>query len=104
MNHSLPLYAGVELGGTKCICVLGTGPENILEQLFIPTGDNPDAALSQIEAAFRTWHIKHGAIKSLGIASFGPIDLDRRSPTYGYITSTPKPGWQNTNVAARLVN
>jgi len=99
-----PLYAGVELGGTKCICVLGTGPENILEQLFIPTGDNPDLALSQMESAFRSWHTEHGAIKALGIASFGPIDLNRHSSTYGYITSTPKPGWQNTNVAGRLLN
>ncbi|HEX2583635.1 MAG TPA: ROK family protein [Steroidobacteraceae bacterium] len=99
-----PLYAGVELGGTKCICVLGTGPENILEQLFIPTGDNPDLALSQMEAAFRSWHIEHGAIRALGVASFGPIDLNRKSSTYGYITSTPKPGWQNTNVAGRLLN
>lgn len=104
MSNASSLFAGVELGGTKCICVLGTGPENILEQLFIPTGDNPDVALAQMEAAFRSWHIEHGAVKALGIASFGPIDLDRSSSTYGYITSTPKPGWQNTDVAGRLLN
>lgn len=102
MTHHPPLYAGVELGGTKCICVLGTSPADIREQLFIPTGDNPDIALSQMESAFRSWHVQHGAIKALGIASFGPIDLDRNSPTYGFITSTPKPGWANTNVVGRL--
>ena len=103
MNHASPLYAGVELGGTKCICVLGTGPNDIREQLFIPTGDNPELALSQIETAFRSWHIKHGAVKALGIASFGPIDMKANSATYGYITSTPKPGWTHTNVARRLL-
>ncbi len=103
MIHSSPLYAGVELGGTKCICVLGAGPEDIREQVVIPTSDNPELALSQMEAAFRSWHTKHGAVKSLGIASFGPVDLDMNSPTYGYITSTPKPGWNNTNVARRLL-
>lgn len=102
MTHHPPLYAGVELGGTKCICVLGANPADIREQVFIPTGDSPDAALSQMESAFRSWHVKHGAIKSLGIASFGPIDLDRTSASYGYITSTPKPGWMNTNVVGRL--
>lgn len=102
LRHS-PLYAGVELGGTKCICVLGTGPDDIREQVYIPTGNNPDLALSQMEAEFRNWHQKHGAIKALGIASFGPVDLNVNSPTYGYITSTPKPGWSNTNVAGRLL-
>ncbi|HVY24084.1 MAG TPA: ROK family protein [Steroidobacteraceae bacterium] len=102
MTHS-PLYAGVELGGTKCICVLGTGPEDIREQVYIPTGSDPDVALSQMEAEFRNWHQKHGAIKALGIASFGPVDLNVNSPTYGYITSTPKPGWSNTDVARRLL-
>ena len=103
MSHSSPLYVGVELGGTKCICVLGTGPDDIREQIFIPTGENPDVALSQMETTFRSWHAKHGAVKALGIASFGPIDLDVHSPAYGHITSTPKPGWSNTNVAARLL-
>lgn len=103
MTRTENLYAGVELGGTKCICVLGTGPDDIREQVYIPTGDNPDRALSQMEAEFRNWHQKHGAIKALGIASFGPVDLNMNSPTYGYITSTPKPGWSNTNVAGRLL-
>ena len=103
MTRTANLYAGVELGGTKCICVLGTGPDDIREQVYIPTGDNPDLALSQMEAEFRNWHQKHGAIKALGIASFGPVDLNVNSSTYGYITSTPKSGWGNTNVAGRLL-
>jgi fructokinase len=103
MTHPSPLYAGVELGGTKCVCVLGTGPDDIREQLFIPTGDNPHLALTQMESAFRTWHTEHDAVTALGIASFGPVDLNRNSATYGHITSTPKPGWNNTNVAGRLL-
>ena len=103
MTHASPFYAGVELGGTKCICVLGTGPEDIREQIFVPTGDDPNLALTQMESAFRTWHAEYGAVSALGIASFGPVDLNKQSPTYGYITSTPKPGWSNTNVAERLL-
>ena len=45
---------------------------------------------------------RHGPIHALGIASFGPVDLARSSPTYGFITSTPKPGWRNTRIAGRL--
>jgi fructokinase len=103
MSDSKTMFAGVELGGTKCICVLGTGPDDIREQLFIPTGDNPHLALTQMESAFRTWHTEYGAVTALGVASFGPVDLNKNSATYGYITSTPKPGWTNTNVAGRLL-
>jgi fructokinase len=99
-----PLYAGVELGGTKCICLLGSGPLDVREQVSIATGDNPESTLSQIESVLRSWHHLHGAVAALGIASFGPLELDINSSMYGCITSTPKPGWRNTPVAPRLMN
>jgi fructokinase len=93
-------YAGVELGGTKCVCTLARSPDDIRDQKSVAT-TTPEATLAGIEAILSRW--KQGeAIEALGIGSFGPIDLDRSSPTYGYITTTPKPGWAVTDVAGRL--
>lgn len=92
-----PLIAGIELGGTKCICILARGPDDIvLEQRIATT--NPDETLAAIESTLAGW----GAFAALGIASFGPVSLDRGAPDYGFITATPKPGWRHTDVAARL--
>ena len=102
MTASKPLLGGVELGGTKCVCLLGTGPDDIRVQTSVPTGDDPAMTLGRIEAILRGAVATHGAIHALGIASFGPLDLARGSPSYGFITSTPKPGWRNTRVADRL--
>jgi fructokinase len=100
--NTKPLLGGVELGGTKCVCLIGTGPEDIRVELSVPTGTDPEATLSRIEEILSSGISQHGPIHALGIASFGPVDLSRRSRTYGYITSTVKPGWQNTSVATRL--
>lgn len=97
----MKLLAGVELGGTKCVCVLGTGPDDIRQQVRVPT-TQPERTLAEIEAVLDEWRTRHGPLAALGIASFGPVDLNLSSPTFGCITSTPKPGWRNTDVAARL--
>lgn len=102
MTHSRPLLGGIELGGTKCVCLLGTGPDDIRFQKAIPTGNDPDATLRCIEHILLDAVSTHGQFRVLGIASFGPVDLTRTSLTYGFITSTPKPGWRNTSVAERL--
>src|SRR5580692_7236430 len=100
--NTKPLLGGVELGGTKCVCLIGTGPEDVRVELSVPTGTDPEATLSRIEEILTGGISRHGPIRALGIASFGPVDLSRISRTYGYITSTVKPGWQNTSVATRL--
>ena len=102
MNPSTPLLAGVELGGSKCVCLVGTGPDDIRSQVSVPTGGDPEVALTRIEQELRGGISRHGPVQALGIASFGPVDLAPRSPTYGYITSTVKPGWAHTSVARRL--
>jgi len=102
MTEPGPLLGGVELGGTKCVCLIGTGPEDIRAQVALPTGNDPDVTLGRIEEVLRNGQSQHGSFRALGIASFGPVDLARHSPTYGSITSTCKPGWSNTPVAARL--
>jgi fructokinase len=102
MTNAKPLLAGVELGGTKCVCLLGSGPDDIRFQTSVPTGEDSSATLGEIERILREAIAAHGRIRALGIASFGPLDLTRESATYGFITSTPKPGWRNTQVAERL--
>jgi fructokinase len=95
------LLAGVELGGTKCVCIVGTGPADVRAVERLPTG-GCEETLRQIEAVLERWHSEHGAFAALGVGSFGPVDLREGSPTWGFITSTPKPGWRNTDVAQRL--
>jgi len=102
MTEHKPLLGGVELGGTKCVCLIGTGPDDIRVQVSVPTGDDPQATLIRIEEILRDGISVHGPIRALGIASFGPLDLSRQSPMYGCITSTGKPGWRDTPVAAPL--
>jgi fructokinase len=94
-----PLIAGVEIGGTKCICILARAPDDIVEQIRIETRD-PAVTLAEIDAILDRWHDRFG-FEALGIASFGPVDLERRSATYGTIVSTPKPGWSGTDLAGR---
>ena len=91
-----PLIAGIELGGTKCIALLGTGPADVRAQLTIPTTD-PEATLAAIEAALDGW-----AFDAIGVASFGPLQLDPAAADYGAITATTKPGWTGTDLVRRL--
>src|SRR5208337_1473345 len=102
MQDQRPLLGGVELGGTKCVCLIGTGPEDIRVRTSLPTGNDPQAALRAIEEALRRGMSLHGPIQALGIASFGPLDLAPRSPTFGTITAAAKPGWRNASVIACL--
>ncbi len=85
------LCAGVELGGTKCICVLGTGPDDIRAEVRLDTRAPADT-LAAIGRTVSQWCGEH-AVRALGIASFGPAELDRRSANYGSLAGTPKPGW-----------
>lgn len=99
-----PLLGGVELGGTKCICTIGTGPGDIHMQTEVPTGARPDATLSCVETILRDGAARHGSLAALGIASFGPLDLDPASPGYGSIARTPKPGWSHTPLLTRFAH
>ena len=96
------MLAGVELGGTKCVCLVGTGPNDIRSQLTLPTGSNPEATLTHIDGVLSGWETQYGPLEALGIASFGPVDLAPKSPRYGHIVATTKPGWSNTDVLGRL--
>jgi fructokinase len=101
VSPSAKLLTGVELGGTKCVCILGTGPDDVRAVEHLPTGEREET-LRRIETVLERWSAQDGAPRALGIASFGPVDLRADSSTYGHITSTPKHGWRNTDVARRL--
>ena len=88
-----PLFAGLEGGGTKFVCAVATGPEDIRAQESFPT-TTPEETIGKAISFLK----RHEPFAALGIASFGPCDLDPRSPAYGHITSTPKAGWENVNL------
>lgn len=88
----------LEAGGTKMVCAIGDETGKIYEQESFPTV-TPEETLPQLLDYF-----KGKEIEALGIACFGPIDLDRDSDTYGYITTTPKTAWMNTDIAGYFAN
>ena len=100
MNRS-ELLAGVEMGGTKCVCILGTGPDDVRATERLPTRGYAET-LRDIEGILERWNDQYGRIRALGVASFGPLDLRVHSDTYGFVTSTAKTGWRNSDVAQRL--
>ncbi len=101
MSRALPLIAAIEAGGTKFNLALGTGPEDLRATTRIPTttpGETMAAVVDWLEkAAFQ-----HGPFAAIGVGSFGPLELDPASPAYGFITSTPKLAWQQTDLAGPL--
>jgi fructokinase len=91
------LYGGVETGGTWCVCALGTGPQDISAYERFATG-SPAQTLDHIAEFFASGP----SPVAIGVGSFGPVDVHRGSPTWGSVTTTPKPGWQHTSVAPVL--
>ena len=92
MNGVRPLLCGVELGGTKCVCLIGTGPEDILAQIAVPTSADPHETLRQIAGVLGNWKRMHGPFSAIGLASFGPVDLRAESRTLP-ATSTFAASW-----------
>ncbi len=90
------IYGALEAGGTKMVCAVGDESGKIEERVSIPTTD-PEETIQKIIEYF-----EDKKIRALGVACFGPIDLDRGSPTYGYITSTPKLVWKDFDIVGRL--
>jgi fructokinase len=90
-------YGGVEAGGTKLVCVIGTPPDGIVATRQIAVGD-PGSTLGEAVAFFEERIAAGTRIDALGIASFGPLELRERHPEYGHITVTPKPGWSGVDM------
>jgi fructokinase len=89
------LVGGIELGGTKVVCAIGSGPGEILARRRFPT-TTPDETIHRAIDFFRS---EATGIAAIGIGAFGPLDLDPRSASYGAVAATPKPAWQGTPVA-----
>jgi fructokinase len=87
-RSGLSVYGGIEAGGTKWQCAIGTGPADVRATTTIPT-TTPRETIDRAVTFFE----RKGPVRALGIGSFGPLDGKPASPTWGYITTTPKPGW-----------
>ncbi len=92
------MLGGIEAGGTKFVCGIGVGPEDLQVAEFSTT--SPEATILAVTRFFKECAGRE--LEAIGIGSFGPVDLDPASPRFGYITSTPKPGWQNYGLAGSI--
>lgn len=90
------MLGAIEAGGTKFVLAAGTSPDSIVARHTIPTRD-PASTLAEAAAWFA-----ERRIEALGIGSFGPVELDRASPKWGFITTTPKPGWADCDMAGHF--
>jgi fructokinase len=82
------MFGGIEAGGTKFVCAVGTGPDDLHATIQFETG-SPAETLGHAIGFFK----RQEPIRAIGIGSFGPVDLNPTSAAFGFITSTPKPGW-----------
>ncbi len=96
----MTLYGGIEAGGTKFVCAVGSNPADLHAVERIPT-TTPAETIARTIAYFRRV-AAFEPLAAIGIASFGPVDPNPHSATFGYITSTPKPGWANINLAGEI--
>jgi fructokinase len=90
-------YGGIEAGGTKWVCAIADDPARPLKTDTFPT-TLPAETVSRATRFFT----ENGPVDALGVGSFGPVDIRRGSPTWGTITTTPKPGWADTDLVGPL--
>lgn len=90
------MLGAIEAGGTKFVCAVGDETGKIIERIQIPT-TVPEETMSKVIEFFKSHELE-----AIGVGSFGPIDVNRESPTYGSITSTPKPGWRDYQIVKTL--
>jgi fructokinase len=90
-------YGGIEAGGTKWVCAIGSAPDDVRRRVTFPT-TQPEETIARAAEFFNG----DGELAAVGIGSFGPIDIQRTSPTWGRITTTPKRGWADTELVAAL--
>ena len=93
----MSVYGGVETGGSKWECAVGTGPDDLRATETLST-TTPEETIGRVVAFFE----RAGPVDAIGIGSFGPLDGRLSSPTWGHITTTPKPGWAHTDVGQEI--
>jgi fructokinase len=92
-QEKFPQYAGVEAGGTKFVCMVAAGPEDVRAQVSFPT-TKPEETLGQAVSFFKA----HEPFSALGIGTFGPCDFNPASPSYGCLSTSIKPGWKQADM------
>jgi len=92
------MLGAIEAGGTKFVCAVGDETGKILERIQIPT-TVPEETMPQVIEFFKGYQLE-----AIGVGSFGPIDVNRESPSYGSITSTPKTGWRDYPIVKTLAD
>jgi fructokinase len=101
VSQDSPVYGAVEAGGTKFVCAIGDEAGRLHAQARFPTSD-PDSTLAQMLRFLREASNTFGAPAALGVASFGPLILDKGSAQYGSIGLTPKALWSGTDILGAL--
>lgn len=96
VTSSTPLYAAIEAGGTKFVCTVAHDVERIVEETVIRTR-SPEATLSEVQQFLLSARRRLGAFSAIGLAAFGPVDLDEDSVDFGRLRVTPKDGWSNVS-------
>ena len=94
------LYGGIEAGGTKFVCVVARGPGQVVDEIRFTT-TTPEETLGRTIQFFQPY-VDSAQVSAIGVGAFGPLDLNPKSPMYGFITTTPKPGWSNADVLGTL--
>jgi fructokinase len=93
----MTVFGAVEAGGTKFVCAVGTGPDDIRERVRIDT-TSPGETLEEVAEFFAAT----GPVDAVGIATFGPVELRQDHPKYGFITTTPKPNWSDADLVGPI--
>jgi len=95
------MFGGVEAGGTKFVCVMGSSAEDIVSEVRFPTRA-PEDTLADAAGFFSEFTSSGGVLEAVGVASFGPLELRLTNPEYGFIRATPKTGWSHTDIAGHF--
>jgi fructokinase len=96
----MKLFGGIESGGTKFMCLVGSSPDHIVNEKRIPT-TTPEETIRKVIEFFNPYTTTR-ELSAVGIGSFGPLDLNQDSDTYGHITTTPKLGWPNIDLRGQI--
>lgn len=96
----MQLYGGIEAGGTKFVCLVGNDPDHVFREERFPT-TSPWETIHKV-AEFFLPYAKSKELAAIGVASFGPLDLNLDSSNYGRITTTPKPGWSQVDLYGEI--
>ncbi|WP_086931919.1 ROK family protein [Agarilytica rhodophyticola] len=95
------MFGAVEAGGTKFICAVGPSPDKLLAKVSFPT-TSPQETLAKVNEFFLQQIEENGALRAIGLGSFGPINISRQSADFGKLAATPKKGWAGFDIVKAI--